>query len=98
MTDDPDKDIDDLDLRRKRASYRAHHRGTKEMDWLISRYADHHLGQMSEPELLLFEEFLVLPDPELQNWIMGTQNVNDRRFAGLVDKLRCFHGLQSRAG
>ena len=98
MTEHRDNDIDDLDLRRKRAAYRAHHRGTKEMDWLVSRYADHHLGQMHDPDLSLFEDFLALPDPELQNWIMGSETIKDRRFAGLVDKLRCFHGLQSRAG
>lgn len=89
---------DQLDLRRKRASYRAHHRGTKEMDWLISKYADRYLPDMIDPDLSLFEEFLKQPDPEVQNWIMGSQTTADSRFTELVDKLKCFHGLSSRDG
>ena len=38
----------DLEIRRRRAAYRAHHRGTKEMDWLVGRYADAHLAEVRE--------------------------------------------------
>ncbi|MFM1815309.1 MAG: hypothetical protein RLZ98_2004 [Pseudomonadota bacterium] len=95
LTDQP---LSDIQLRRKRAAYRAHHRGTKEMDWLVGRYADARVGDMNDPELALFEAFLALPDPELQNWIMGDEPVSDPRFAPLVGEVRCFHGLQQSAG
>ena len=31
---------DDVETRRRRAAYRASHRGTKEMDWMLGRYAE----------------------------------------------------------
>ena len=31
--------MDGLEIRRKRAFYRAHHRGTKELDLILGRYA-----------------------------------------------------------
>lgn len=86
---------DDLDLRRRRAAYRAAHRGTKEMDWLMGRYAEAKLAVMSEPELSHFERFLAVPDPELQSWILDPAIVADREFGDLVSALRVFHGLQS---
>ncbi len=82
---------DDLDLRRRRAAYRAAHRGTKEMDWLLGRYASAKLDNMSEAKLSEFEEFLNAPDPELQVWIMDASTVPDDRYAGLVRELRAFH-------
>ena len=50
----------DLELRRRRAAYRAAHRGTKEMDWLLGRYGAAHLDAMSEAELATFEQLLSL--------------------------------------
>ena len=83
----------DLEMRRRRASYRAHHRGTKEMDWLISRFADARLDHMEDPELSEFEALLAQPDPDLHNWIMAATPPSDPRFHALVTELRNFHGL-----
>jgi antitoxin CptB len=82
---------DDLDLRRRRAAYRAAHRGTKEMDWLLGRYATAKLETMVEPQLSAFELFLDAPDPQLQTWIMDTATAPDDEYAGLVHELRAFH-------
>jgi antitoxin CptB len=84
---------DDLDLRRRRAAYRASHRGTKEMDWLLGRYAEARLAGMSEPVLTEFEALLAAPDPELQLWIMDANAIPDDRYAGLIRELRAFHKL-----
>ena len=51
---------DRLLLRRKRALYRAQYRGTKEMDWMIGRYAVAKLDAMSLDQLQTFETFLEL--------------------------------------
>ncbi len=83
----------DLDIRRRRAAYRAAHRGTKEMDWLLGRYASARLDQMSEAELTEFEDLLSAPDPDLQVWIMDPSAVPDDRYAALVRVLRVFHQL-----
>jgi antitoxin CptB len=87
---------DDLDTRRRRASYRAHHRGTKEMDVLIGRYADARLPEFSQEELLRFETFLSLPDPVLQAWIFSGQGTGGE-FDALLADIRVFHGLAEKA-
>ena len=90
------KMTDDLDTRRRRASYRAHHRGTKEMDVLIGRYADARLGTFSSDELTHFETFLNLPDPMLQAWVF-TGSRADAQFQDLVTDIRIFHQLATQA-
>lgn len=85
---------DDLEMRRRRAAYRACHRGTKEMDLVLGRYADAHLAGMSDDELGAFERFLALPDPLLTQWFaQGPTGVDVAEFAELVVALRSYHGL-----
>lgn len=87
----------ELDTRRRRAAYRAAHRGTKEMDWLLSRYAEAHLATMPEGELDEFEQLLALPDPELQGWLMTGVLDGDNDLSPLVARIRQFHGLVTLA-
>lgn len=88
----------DLDVRRRRAGYRAAHRGTKEMDWLLGRFAAARLDGMSEAELTHFEQLLEEADPTLQQWIMVETAVPDDRHAELIQTLRAFHRLAPAAG
>ncbi len=83
----------DLDLRRRRALYRSQHRGTKEMDWLLGRYAEASLESMEEGALTRFEELLSLPDPELQNWIMSGDLPATSALHDLITTIRRYHGL-----
>ena len=81
------------DERRRRALYRAAHRGTKEMDWLLGRFAAAHIGAMSEAELADLERLIALPDPDLQAWLMTGDDFANSEFASLVERIRAFHGL-----
>lgn len=83
----------DLDVRRRRAGYRAAHRGTKEMDWLLGRFAAARLPEMGEAELTRFELLIDEPDPQLQQWIMDDAAIPDATFAGLIAEVRSFHKL-----
>ncbi|MEL6299399.1 MAG: succinate dehydrogenase assembly factor 2 [Pseudomonadota bacterium] len=92
----------DFDARLRRARYRAHYRGTKEMDWLLGRFAEAELGSMSPAQLTTFEQFLALADPDLQGWLMDTPSQTpvrspDEQFADLIDRIRTFHGLSPLA-
>lgn len=87
---------DDLDTRRRRASYRAHHRGTKEMDLLMGRYANARLPAFSPDELTHFETFLSLPDPMLQGWIFSDR-AGGGEFKDLIADMRVFHRLAAEA-
>jgi antitoxin CptB len=79
--------------RQRRALYRAQHRGTKELDWLLGRYAEIRLPGMAPDALTAFEELLSLPDPDLQNWLMNGTGFEGSGLAGLLVDIRTFHGL-----
>lgn len=85
--------MDPLELRRRRAVWRASHRGTKEMDLLLGRFAEARVPAMAEPDLAGFERLLVLPDPDLQNWILNGAPLGGSEVAPLVAHIRAFHGL-----
>jgi antitoxin CptB len=84
---------DDVEKRRRRAAYRACHRGTKEMDWILGRFAEAALGDMSADRLGLFERLLSLPDPDLQDMVLHPELKPAGEFAELVAAVRAFHGL-----
>jgi antitoxin CptB len=84
---------DNLLLRRKRALYRAQHRGTKEMDWMVGKYAEAHLFTMAPENLVLFEKFLEVGDTEIGSWLFGTVICGDPLFAPLVQDIRGFNSL-----
>lgn len=85
---------DDVASRRRRANFRANHRGTKEMDWLVGRFADARLADMTPDDLVRFERLLLVPDPELHDMIVYPQIAPAREFAELIAQLRAFHGLE----
>ena len=66
---------DGLDPRRRRALFRAWHRGTREMDLLLGRFADTHIGDLSEGDLADFEALMEVPDPALFAWVTGAKPV-----------------------
>ena len=84
---------DDLDARRRRAGFRASHRGTREMDWLLGKFADANLATMSDADLELFEKLIALPDTDLHHWILEPASVDGGELAPLIGALRTFHKL-----
>ncbi len=80
-------------MRRRRAAFRAGHRGSKELDFLVGKYAQTHLADMDDAQLSEFERLLSVPDPDLQSWIMNGVRPDDPQFETLLDSLRRFHGL-----
>ena len=88
---------DDVEMRRRRAVYRACHRGTKEMDWILGRFAQAALPAMSVDGLGLFERMLALPDPDLQDMVLHPELMPAGEFAELVRAVRVFHGLEGAA-
>jgi antitoxin CptB len=60
-----------LDPRRKRLLFRSCHRGTKETDLMLGRFAEHHLAILDDGQLDRLEVLLDLPDGDLFDWITG---------------------------
>ena len=84
-----------LQERRRRAHYRAAHRGTREMDWLLGRYAEAAVVNMSDTELVTFERLLTVPDPVLHAWVVLGMDIEPAEHVPLVRAIRDFHGLGS---
>jgi antitoxin CptB len=62
---------DDLSPRRRKILYHAWHRGTRELDLLLGRFADAAVGDLTEAELDDFEALLEVDDRDLFGWILG---------------------------
>lgn len=84
----------DPETRRRRILFRATHRGTKEMDWLLGRFAESEVGKFDEAELAAFEDFITLPDPEIQEWLLNpTTSQPDGITLAFVKRIKSFHDL-----
>jgi antitoxin CptB len=90
MTTGTTRTSDGLDLRRRKILFRAWHRGIKEMDLIMGRFADERLETLSAPELDEFEGLMQVPDQQLYAWINGSEDVPVARDTPLLRALREF--------
>ena len=81
-----------LDERRRRLLYRSWHRGMREMDLVMGRFADATIADLTEAELAEFESLSDLPDPDLYAWVTGDAAVPRDVDSPLFRKLCAFHG------
>ncbi len=63
--------LSDIEIRRKKALFRAQRRGFRELDLIFGAFTDAHLMSLEEPELGRFEALLSVPDPQMFDWVMG---------------------------
>ncbi|MDI4232297.1 succinate dehydrogenase assembly factor 2 [Bradyrhizobium sp. 31Argb] len=83
---------DGLDNRRKRLLFRCWHRGTREMDLVLGRFADAEIGNLSDTELSELEHLLEVPDPDLYAALIG-----DRPLEGagaLFARIKAFRAVE----
>jgi antitoxin CptB len=80
-----------LDHRRRRVLFRAWHRGTREVDLITGRFADAHVGTLTDVELAAFEQLLDVPEPELYAWVTGELPVPESHDSALFRRMRDFH-------
>lgn len=80
-----------LDQRRRRLLFRAWHRGIREMDLVIGRFADVHITGFSDAELDDFEELLEIPDQQAFAWITGADEIPTDFDTAMFRRLRDFH-------
>jgi antitoxin CptB len=64
--------IDDQTLR-KQLLFRSWHRGTREMDLILGRFAEKHLAGMARGQLDGYARLLENSDPDLYNWLTGRE-------------------------
>lgn len=88
----------ELEKTRKRLHFRAWHRGTKESDLLLGRFADQNLTSMSLEDLADFEQILDRIDPELIDWLTGREPVPANLRTPVLDRLLAFEPAVKPAG
>jgi antitoxin CptB len=82
---------DGLDARRRKLLYRAWHRGMRETDLIMGRFADASIEQLAAAELIEFEQLMEVPDRELLAWITGEADVPPNYDTALFRRLREFN-------
>lgn len=87
-----------MDLRRRRALYRATHRGSKEMDFLLGRFAAETIPEMADGDLAVMEDLIEAPDPLLAECIYEGTRLGEPELDELIGKVRRFHGFKDDAG
>ncbi len=63
-----------LEIRRKRLKYRSQHRGTKELDLVLGRFAAERLDGLDPGQIDRFEALLDLPSPLVYAWVTGQED------------------------
>jgi len=82
-----------LDERRKRLLFRCWHRGTREMDLILGRFADREIARLSIDELTQLERLIEVPDVDLYAAITGDK-VLPAEFAGpLFERIKDFRAV-----
>ena len=84
-----DTEIDiEKENRLKRLKYRANHRGIKEMDIVIGRFANEKLDGLSDKNIDLFEKLMAEHDRDLIIWFTGEQAFPDEDTKPMFEMVR----------
>ena len=59
------------EIRRKRLLFRSWHRGTRESDLILGRFADAHLARFDQAQLDRYEALLDCADADIFDWVSG---------------------------
>ena len=79
---------DGLDIRRKRLLFRCWHRGTREMDLILGRFADAEIADLTDNELGELERLIEVPDPDLYAALTGDRPIAAEHAGPLFDRLK----------
>lgn len=78
----------DPDVLLRRLRFRAWHRGTREMDYMMGCFFDRFSAGWSEAEVAWFAALLDEEDPDVMAWAMGTAPVPEMFAGPMMDALR----------
>jgi antitoxin CptB len=80
----------DIHILRKKLRFRAWHRGTKEVDLMMGRFADATLDRYDTDQLEQFGALLDAPDLEVYDWVIGKFPVPEEFQTGVMTELQAF--------
>jgi antitoxin CptB len=79
--------------RRKRLLFRCWHRGTREMDLILGRFADAEIASLTEDELSELERLIEVPDPDLYAALTGDRPLAPQYAGALFDRIKSFRAM-----
>jgi len=82
---------EEIAMRRRRLKFRCWHRGMREVDLLLGRFADAEVDQLDSERLTEFEVLLDTPDQDILAWIVGGAPVPEDKRSPLLARLLAFH-------
>ena len=82
-----------LDDRRKRLLFRCWHRGTRELDLILGRFADAAIAELGEDELGQLERLLEVPDPDFYAAVTGDRPLPDEYANPLFGRIKSFRAV-----
>jgi antitoxin CptB len=82
---------DGLDARRRRLLFRSWHRGTREADLIMGRFADVHVAGFNDTELDEYEHLLDALETDLLSWVTGVGDVPAAHDTAMFRRVRDFH-------
>ena len=80
---------DALAIQRRRLRFRSWHRGTREADLILGRFADAHLVNFTAEQLDRYGALLEKSDPDIYDWLTGRVPVppaDDTDVLGLLQR------------
>jgi antitoxin CptB len=82
---------DGLDDRRRRLLFRSWHRGTREADLIMGRFADAHIEALGDADLEQYEHLLDALETDLLSWMTGVVAVPAEHDTAMFRRVREFH-------
>lgn len=79
-----------LDDRRKRLLYRCWHRGTREMDLILGRFADSHVALLDDAGLAELERLIEASDPDLYAALSGSTEPKPEFAGAMFERVKAF--------
>ncbi len=75
------------DYLRKKLLYQSNHRGCKETDLLLGKFASVYLNEMSYQELEAYDIVLSQTDADIVSWVMGHSPIPQDLESDIMTKL-----------
>lgn len=79
------------DIRRKRLRFRSWRRGSRELDLVLGRFADKHMGSLTPQQLDRYEALIDQSDPDIYRWVNGSEQpsaIHDNDVLELIKNMK----------
>lgn len=84
----------DIETRRRRLHFRAWHRGIRETDIIMGRFADAEIAGFTLDDIVAFEKVLEIPDHDILAWVTGAAPVPAEDESPMLARVLAFHGTR----